>query len=82
MQETIEKLKNMKNATQEQVDKVINKQAYNTVIKDLKESGIEIEDLSDEEFKQLLAEEVKKTKTFTKGALVGAGALAFLELLG
>ncbi len=82
MQEVIGRLKNLKNATNTQVDKIINDHSYDTVLKELKDDGISVSDLSDDEFKQILAEEVKKTKTFAKGALAGATGLLFLELLG
>lgn len=82
MNDMIEKLKTMKNATQEQVDKIIKEQSYKNVLKDLRDAGIEESEISDEEFSQLLAEEISKNKTFAKGALAGAGVLMFLELLG
>jgi TRAP-type C4-dicarboxylate transport system substrate-binding protein len=82
MESTIDKLKNLKNATQEKVDKIINEQSYQAVLKELQEDGIDVNDLTEEEFNQLLAEEIKKQKTFSKGVLVGAGALLLLELLG
>jgi len=69
MQDLINRLKNLKSATNTQVDKIINDHSYDTVLKELKDDGISVSDLSDDEFKQILAEEVKKTKTFAKGAL-------------
>ena len=82
MSDLIQELKSMKNATKEQVDSAINDYSYKQVLKDLKEAGIDVKDLSDEEFKQLLAEEVEKSKRFSKGALAGAGLIMILELLG
>lgn len=82
MAEWIDKIKSMKNATQEQVDAIIKEQSYKNVIKDLKEAGISESELSEEEFDQLMAEEIKKNKSFAKGAMVATGALLFLELLG
>lgn len=82
MQEVIDRLKNLKNSTNTQVDKIINDHSYDTVLKELKDDGISVNDLSDNEFKQILAEEVKKTKTFAKGALAGGTGLLFLDLLG
>jgi tripartite-type tricarboxylate transporter receptor subunit TctC len=82
MNDLIQKLKTMKNSTQGQIDSFIKEQSYKNVVKDLKEAGIDESELSDEEFKQLLAEEISKNKTFAKGALVGAGFLMFLDLIG
>lgn len=82
MAEWIDKIKSMKNATQEQVDAIIKEQSYKNVIKDLKEAGISESELSEEEFDQLMAEEIKKNKSFAKGAMVATGALLILELLG
>jgi len=82
MQQTIDRLKNLKDITQEEVSKVMKEQAYKSVLKELKEDEISVEDLSEREFNQLLNEEIKKQKTFSKGVLVGGSALLFLELLG
>lgn len=82
MQETVQKLKNLKNATQYEVTKVIHEQAYKSILKELKEDGININDLSDEEFTRLLKEEIKRVETFSKGALVGGGAILLLGLIG
>jgi hypothetical protein len=82
MSDLINKLKSIKNATKIEVDKVIDNYSYEQVVKDLKEAGIDRNDLSDIEFKQLLAEEVEKSRKFSKGLLVGGGAIMLLELLG
>ncbi len=82
MQETINKLKTLKNATETQINEVIYMQSHKSVLKDLKADGIDINDLSKEEFNQILAEEIKKQKAFSKGTLAGMSALMFLELLG
>jgi len=82
MQSTVNKLKSLKNVTEEKVNQIIKEQSYNAVLKELKEDGIDIDDLTEEEFNQLIAEEIKKQKTFSKGMMVGAGALLLLELLG
>lgn len=82
MAEWVNKLKEMKNATKEQVDKVIKEQSYNNVIKDLQEAGISENEISEDEFKQLMAEEIKKNESFAKGAMAATGALLVLELLG
>ena len=82
MKSTIEKLKNLKNVTEEQVNSVIHEQTYKAVLKELEEDGINIDDLTEEEFNQLLAEEIKKQKSFAKGMMIGGSALLLLELLG
>lgn len=82
MQEMVEKLKSLKNATQSQYDEVINNYSKEQVEKDLKKAGISKEELSDEEFQELLDEQIVKSKSFSKGALVAGGAFLFLELLG
>ena len=82
MRDLVSELKNIKNATKLQVDSIIDSYSYEQVIKDLKEAGINKDELSDEEFKQLLAEEVVKSRKFSKGLLVGGGAILLLELLG
>lgn len=82
MQEMVEKLKGLKNATQSQYDEVIDKYSKKQVIEDLKKAGISKDELSDAEFQELLNEQVDKSKSFSKGALVATGALLFLEFLG
>ena len=82
MQEMVEKLKSLKNATQSQYDSVIDKYSKEQVIEDLKKAGISKDELSDEEFQELLNEQTVKSKSFGKGALVATGALLFLEFLG
>jgi len=82
MDKLVNQLKSMKNATQAQYTEAIDKYAYSEVIKDLKEAGINKDELLDDEFNELLKEKVKQSKTFAKGAMVGAGALFLLELLG
>lgn len=82
MQELIDKLKHMKNATQAQYEEVIEKYAYKEVIQNLKEAGLEKDDLSDEEFNALLNEQKKRSGSFAKGALAASGVFLFLELLG
>lgn len=76
------KLKSLKNATQTQYDEVINKYSENEVLKELKEAGINKDDLSTDEFDELLEDKIKQSKSFSKGAMVAGGALLFLEFLG
>ncbi len=82
MNKLVSQLKQMKNATQTQYKEAIDKYAYSEVIKDLKEAGIDKDDLLDDEFDELLKEKVKQSQTFAKGAMTATGALLFLELLG
>jgi hypothetical protein len=78
----IEKIKSIKNATKDDVDKVIYDYSSKRVLKDLKELDIDPEELEEEELQQLIAEEANKNRTFSKGALAGVGSLLLLDLLG
>ncbi|DAB34029.1 MAG TPA: hypothetical protein CFH82_07390 [Sulfurospirillum sp. UBA12182] len=82
MNDLVEKLKSMKNATASQYDKTIKEYASKQVQKELKEAGISKEDMSQEEYEQLLEDKYKEAKSFSKGAMVAGGFLLFLELLG
>ena len=82
MDKLVDQLKSMKNATQAQYKEAIDKYAYSEVIKDLKEAGIDKDELLDDEFDELLKEKVKQSQTFAKGAMTASGVLLFLELLG
>ena len=82
MEGLIEKLKNIKNATHSQYEDTVAKYSYDEVMRDLKEAGISKDDLSEDEFQELLDEQIKKTKIFAKGAMTAAGILLFLEFLG
>lgn len=82
MQELVEKLKGMKNATKSQYDEMIEKYAYKEVMKNLKEAGIEKDDLTSQEFDALLNEQKKRSNAYAKGALSATGVLLFLEFLG
>jgi len=82
LKETYNQLKDVKNSTQAQIDKTIRDNSYKSVVNELKNDGIALSDLTTEEFEQLLAEEIQKQKSFSKGAAVGAGALFLLGLLG
>ena len=82
MNDLVEKLKNMKNATAFQYDKTITDYCDKEVLKELKQAGIKKEDLSEEEYQGLLDEKIKEAKSFSKGAMVAGGLFLFLELLG
>jgi len=78
----VNKLKSLKNATQSQYDEVIQKYSHEQVLEDLKKAGISKDELSDKEFQELLDEQVVRSKSFSKGAMIATGAFLFLELLG
>ena len=82
MDNLITKLKSLKNVTQQQYDDVIIKYSKEEVLKELKEAGISKDDLSKDEFDELLEDKIKQSKSFSKGAMVSGGALLFLEFLG
>ncbi|MDD2653065.1 MAG: hypothetical protein PHX44_08460 [Sulfurimonas sp.] len=82
MQQLVEKLKSMKNATVEQHRQVIKKYAHAEVLKELKNAGLSKDDISQSEFDDLLEEKTKQADSFSKGALAAGGAMLFLELLG
>lgn len=82
MQEMVEKLKSLKNASKSQYNEVIQKYSHDQVLKDLKKAGISKDELSDKEFQELLDEQVVKSKSFSKGAMMAGGLFLFLELLG
>lgn len=82
MEKLVSQLKSMKDATQAQYKEAIDKYAYSEVMKDLKEAGINKDELLDDEFNELLKEKVKQSQTFAKGAMAATGIMLFLELLG
>jgi hypothetical protein len=82
MNELVRKLKNMKNATQSQYKEAIEKYAYDEVLNDLKEAGIDKDDLIESEFEDLIKEKTKKATINANTALASGGALMLLELLG
>jgi hypothetical protein len=82
MDKLVTQLKQMKNATQAQFKEAIDKYAYSEVIKDLKEAGINKDELIDEEFDEFLREKVQQSQAFAKGAMIATGAMLLLELLG
>lgn len=82
MNDLVEQLKSIKNATAMQYDNTIKKYANKQVLKELKVAGISKDDMSQEEFEVLTEQKYKEAKSFSKGALVTGGFLLFLELLG
>ena len=82
MDNLINKLKSVKNGTKEQYKEIIEKYAYNDVLKDLKEAGLSKDDISQSEFDELLKDKITQATSFSKGVMVAGGAILFLELLG
>jgi hypothetical protein len=82
MEKLSRKLKSMKSATQSQYKEAIEKYAYEEVLNDLKESGIDKDELDQSDFDELLKDKIKKSTIYANTALAGAGILMFLELLG
>ena len=82
MKDLIKQLKSLTNATQSQYDETIIKYSKKQVLKELKDAGISKDEISNEEFDELLQEQIKQSRSFSKGAMVATGAFVFLELLG
>jgi hypothetical protein len=82
MDELIKQLKQLKNSSKEYYDDAIATFSKNQVLEELKDAGISVDELSSEEFNELLQEKIKENEAFSKGALVATGAFVFLELLG
>jgi len=72
----------LKNSAIDKADELLRDSAYKSVVKDLKNDGIDIKDLSEDEFEQLFVEEYERQKNLTKGAGIGAGITLLLSLLG
>lgn len=82
MDNLIDKLKTLKNKSQDEYREVIQKHSHKQVLKELKEAGLYKDDISQEEFDQLVQEKIKENTAFAKGAMVAGGAFLFFELLG
>ncbi len=82
MNNLIDKLKRLKNKSQDEYREVIQKHSHKQVLKELKEAGLYKDDISQEEFDKLVQKKIKENTSFAKGAMVAGGALLFLELLG
>ena len=72
----------LKNAVTERFENLLRDHAYKSLTNSLKDDGISLDDLTDEEFEELLAEEIQKQRSFTKGVGVGTGIMVLMELLG
>lgn len=82
MDNLIEKLKSLKNASSKEYHEAIQKHSHKQIIKELKEAGLSKDDISEEEFDELLQDKITQNTSFAKGAMVAGGALLFLQLLG
>jgi len=82
MENLVKKLNSLKNVTQSQYDETIKKYAKAEVLKELSEAGVSIDEISTQEFQELLEDKIKASKAFAKGAMVAGGALLVLDLLG
>ena len=67
------KFDQLKDSALGKAEQLLRDSAYNSVIKDLKNDGIDIKDLSEDEFEQLFIEEYECQKNLSKGAGIGAG---------
>ena len=65
-----------------QYDEIIINYSKEQVLEELKEAGVSRDEISDNEFNELLQEQIKQSKSFSKGALMAGGVFMFLELLG
>jgi len=80
--ENIMRFEQLKDSALDKADDLLRESAYKSVAKDLKNDGIDIKDLSEDEFEQLFVEEYERQKNLSKGAGVGAGVALLLSLLG
>lgn len=79
----LEKLKNVKGKSKEQFDQFILENSKKSVLKELQDNGISPDDITPEEMEELLAEEFKTQREYTKGLATGSiGFAVLLELLG
>jgi len=67
--------------TFKEIDKSVRELAYKNVVEDLEKEGISVNEIDEEDLKELVADEVKKIKTFGKGMIAGIVGLELLDLL-
>lgn len=82
MNDLIKSLKNIKNGTKETYQEVIYNYSKKEVLKELKEAGIDKDEISTDDYEELLKEKIQQSTSFSKGAMVATGGFLFLELLG
>ena len=64
-----------------EVDKKIRELAFSKVVENLKKEGIDIKEIEESDLEELIADEIKKIKTFGTGFIVGVAALEILDWL-
>jgi TRAP-type C4-dicarboxylate transport system substrate-binding protein len=82
MNKMIDDTKSLLNDTAEAAKRELYEYSVQQVKKQLAEGGLSVDDFSEEEFQQMVAEAYRKNESFGKGIAVGAGALMLLNLLG
>lgn len=82
MSELINKLKTMKNASQQEIEGFLQEYSTKKVKEELAEAGVDWREVDEADLKELVADEMAKNKTFAKGALGGAGLIMLLNFLG
>ncbi len=82
MNKFIDETKTLIGDTKEAAKRELYKYSEEQVKKQLAESGLSVDDFSDEEFQQMVAEAYRKNESFGKGIALGSGALMLLNLLG
>ena len=82
MSELTNKLKTMKSASQQEIEKYLVDYSTKKVKEELAEAGVDWREVDEADFNELVADELVKNKSFAKGLLGGAGLLLFMNLLG
>jgi len=82
MSELTNKLKTMKSASQQEIERYLVDYSTKKVKEELAEAGVDWREVDEADFNDLVADELVKNKSFAKGLLGGAGVLLFLNLLG
>jgi hypothetical protein len=76
-------IKSFKEGTRDQFDQFIFDNSKKSVLKELKDNGIAVDEITEEELSEMIAEEAKNQREFTKGLAVGSTGFALiLGLLG
>lgn len=82
MSELTNKLKTMKSASQQEIERYLVDYSTKKVKEELAEAGVDWREVDEADFNELVADELVKNKSFAKGLLGGAGLLLFMNLLG
>jgi hypothetical protein len=79
----INNLKSVKESTRDQFDQFVFDNSKKSVLKELKDNGIAVDEITEEELSEMVAEEAKTQREFAKGLAVGSTGFALiLGLLG